>query len=162
MLLPMEQSIFLPLKYIMPKYMLGEKKKSVSHLHCELERDRCMSPIPITRKVCVDLIGCCVPLVGEAVLGCGAVSRQLSVWGRDGGAPGWQCISGGNYLMQSVLRHFCVVRPVWELKGLSLPAGAPGLRAELAEMNQNTLIESNHSLFNHLRMWAKRRRKGDN
>lgn len=63
--------------------------------------------------------------------------------------------------MKSVLWHFCVVRPVWELKGLLLPAGAPGLRAELAEMNQNSLTESNHSLFKHLRMWAKRRRKGD-
>lgn len=57
-----------------------------------------MSPIPITRKVCVDLIGCCVPSVGEAVLGCGAVSRQLSVWGRDGATetemhcrPAWLC-----------------------------------------------------------------------
>lgn len=60
-----------------------------------------------------------------------------------------------------VLWQFGVVRKVGKLKKLSLPAGTPGLCAELTERNQNSLIESNHPVFKHLSMWAKRKSKGD-
>lgn len=134
--------------------------------------DRWVSPIPIARKVRLVfpcLIGCDVPSVEDVALGCGAVGRTgvgvpILLCGC---VPRLQGVHGQvfnfpvDHLQSSVsVTAFLGCEEGARAEGALVACWSVTLCAELTEMNQNSLIESSHSGFKHLRMWVKRR-KGD-